>query len=315
MRNRRTDRNNWRPKESLDRLAVIDFRCCPKEQAALIAKAPVGDSEAREQQLFAIELRTEAHHGVEQTTGKTVMAPKRSVKVDVPQTSRYASRPDITGAAAKQLLRDTGARKFPRRRFAFVRSESGSCVLKNRAADFQVRIERFARNEEPHDFARAFEDQVDAAIAQETLHRDRFFAAAGERLRGFVTAAAAHLHRVVGDLPGHFGRPHFAHGGFDPQIAGFPIDQRRGEERHRFHRERVPGHLRDLACDRVMLPDRDAPLDPFTGPFAADFEQTLAQTDARGRDGQATRCSKSSARLSIPGLPSRSCFRAARARP
>ena len=50
--------------------------------------------------------------------------------------------------------------------------------IENRAADFEMRIERFARNEKTHDLARSFENHVDAAIAQKTLDRDRFLAAA-----------------------------------------------------------------------------------------------------------------------------------------
>jgi hypothetical protein len=38
-------------------------------------------------------------------------------------------------------------------------------------------------------------------IAQKTLHRDRFLAARRERFGCLVTAPAADLHRVVGDLP------------------------------------------------------------------------------------------------------------------
>src|SRR5580765_5784277 len=54
--------------------------------------------------------------------------------------------------------------------------------IENRAADLEMRIERFARNEEAHNFARAFEDHIDAAIAQESLDRDSFLAATFERL-------------------------------------------------------------------------------------------------------------------------------------
>src|SRR5882724_5918187 len=59
--------------------------------------------------------------------------------------------------------------------------------IENCAADFQMRIERFARDEKPHDFARAFKDEIDAAIAQETFDRDWFLATPGEGLRSFIT--------------------------------------------------------------------------------------------------------------------------------
>ena len=44
----------------------------------------------------------------------------------------------------------------------------------------------------------------------------------------------------------------------------------------RFHRERVPCHLRDFACNRVMLPNWNAPLHPLRRPAAGDFEAALA---------------------------------------
>jgi hypothetical protein len=59
-------------------------------------------------------------------------------------------------------------------------------------------------------------------------------------LLGLVTAAAADLHRVVCDFPGHFGGPHLAHGGLDAEIAGFFVDHRGGEEGDRFHRKVLP---------------------------------------------------------------------------
>ena len=128
--------------------------------------------------------------------------------------------------------------------------------------------------------------EIDAAIAQETFDRDRLLAATGERLRSFVTATAADLHRVIGDLPGRFRRPHFAHRGFDAQIARLAIDQSRGEKRHRFHGEDVAGHLRDFSGDGGMFADRHAPLNSFARPLAADFEQAFRQTDARGGNCQ-----------------------------
>ena len=91
-----------------------------------------------------------------------------------------------------------------------------------------MRIERFARDKQPHDFARAFENHVDAAIPQKTLDRDRFLPPARQRFRRFVTAPSAHLHRFIGIAPGRFCRPHLAHRGFDPQISRFAIDQRAG---------------------------------------------------------------------------------------
>ena len=43
-----------------------------------------------------------------------------------------------------------------------------------------MRIEGFPRDEQAHDFARAFKNHVDATIAQIALDRDAFLAAAFE---------------------------------------------------------------------------------------------------------------------------------------
>ena len=89
-----------------------------------------------------------------------------------------------------------------------------------------MRIERFACDEEPHNFARAFEDCVYSTIAQESFHRDRRLAPASQRLRSFVATPAAHLHCLIGDFPRHFRGPHFAHCCLDAQIASLAIEQR-----------------------------------------------------------------------------------------
>ena len=88
-----------------------------------------------------------------------------------------------------------------------------------------MRVQRFARDEKPHDFARTFEDRVYATIAKESFHRDWRLAAASQRMRSFIAPAAAHLHRVIRNSPGRLGRPHFAHRGFDAQIACLTIEQ------------------------------------------------------------------------------------------
>ena len=88
-----------------------------------------------------------------------------------------------------------------------------------------MRIESFTGDKQSHDFARAFENHINAAVAQEAFHRDGFFAATGQRFRGFIPTTTAHLHRFIGNAPGRFRRPHFAHCRFDAEIARFAIDQ------------------------------------------------------------------------------------------
>ena len=144
-----------------------------------------------------------------------------------------------------------------------------------------MRIKRFTRDEQAHDFARALEDRVHAAISKKSLHSDRRLASSSKRMRSFVAATTAHLHRIIGDSPGRFSRPHFAHGCFDAQIARFTIEQRRGVKRHRFHREHISGHFRYFSGDRGMFANGHAPLDAFACPFARDFEQPFGKANAR----------------------------------
>ena len=143
-----------------------------------------------------------------------------------------------------------------------------------------MRIERFARDEQPHDFARTLKNRIHTAIAQKSFHCDRRFTPPGQRVRSFIAATTAHLHSVIGNFPGRFRRPHFTHGCFDAQIASFTIEQRRTEKCHRFHGKNITGHFRYFAGDSGMLPDGHAPLNAFAGPFARNLEQPFGNADA-----------------------------------
>src|SRR5438874_10385422 len=79
--------------------------------------------------------------------------------------------------------------------------------VENRATDFQVRIERFTGDEEPHDFARTLEDRAHATITQKSFHRDRLFAASGQRLRRLIAATDTYEHRLIRISPRHFCGP------------------------------------------------------------------------------------------------------------
>jgi hypothetical protein len=101
-------------------------------------------------------------------------------------------------------------------------------------------------------------------------------------LRSFITPAAAHLHGLIGNSPGRFCGPHFAHCRFDAQIAGLAIEQRRTEKRHSFHREHVACHLGDFSSDGGMLTDGHTPLNALRGPLARNLEQSFGNAHARG---------------------------------
>jgi hypothetical protein len=86
----------------------------------------------------------------------------------------------------------------------------GQPPVENGGADFQMRIERFPRDEQSHDFARTLENGIDAAIANDAFHRIRRLAALAQRSRRLVTTSTANLHRVIGDPPGPLGCQHLA---------------------------------------------------------------------------------------------------------
>src|SRR3954470_21879322 len=87
---------------------------------------------------------------------------------------------DLTGAGREPLPRIPAGVKFSGSENCFHPFRHRQLGVKNSAAYFQMRIERFARDEQSHDFARAFEDRVDPAIAQESLDWDCFLAAASQ---------------------------------------------------------------------------------------------------------------------------------------
>ena len=155
-------------------------------------------------------------------------------------------------------------------------------------ADLEVGVEGLAGDEEAHDLAGAFEDGVDAAIAQETLDGDGLLAAAGEGLGGLVAAAAADLHGLVDDLPGPLGGPELADGGFEADVGVLvAVDEAGGVEDHGFHGEGLGGHAGELLGDGGVLADGGAPLDAVAGPFAGDRQAALGEAGAGGRQGQA----------------------------
>src|SRR5439155_339165 len=57
----------------------------------------------------------------------------------------------------------------------------------------EVPVERFARDEEPHDLRGALEDQVDPEVAHHPLDRDRRLPARAQRIRRLVAALAAQV--------------------------------------------------------------------------------------------------------------------------
>src|SRR4030095_8119108 len=93
---------------------------------------------------------------------------------------------DLTCAIRQPLARIPAGVKFAGTENGFRAVGHRQLRIENCAADFQMRIERFARDEQTHDFARAFEDCVYPAISQKSFHSNRRLASSGERLRSLI---------------------------------------------------------------------------------------------------------------------------------
>ena len=87
---------------------------------------------------------------------------------------------DLARAAGYPLARVPTSVKFSGSEDGLRALRHRQLCIENRAADLQMRVERFTGDEKPHDFTRAFENCVHATIAQESFHRDRRLATASE---------------------------------------------------------------------------------------------------------------------------------------
>src|SRR4051794_3190195 len=150
--------------------------------------------ESRKEQLFAIEFRSEPRHGVKQSARESLAYPCRIINVAMQCAMQIV---DLAGAGGEPLTRIPAGVKFSGTEHRFYPIRHWQRGVEDCATDFQMRIKRLARDEQPHDLAGTFENRVDPAVAEETLHRNRRFAAAFQGLRSFVAATAAHLHCIV----------------------------------------------------------------------------------------------------------------------
>src|SRR6266446_8227758 len=126
--------------------------------------------------------------------------------------------PKVAGASWQKLPWIPACVEHPRFESGFKSLREGQLRIQRRPAHFEMRVQRLAGEEQAHDFARPFKNRVDAAVPQKSLDRDGGFTACLERVSGLVAAPAANLHCIVDNLPGLFGAPEFAHGGFEPDI-------------------------------------------------------------------------------------------------
>src|SRR4029077_3499803 len=101
---------------------------------------------------------------------------------------------DLARTIRQPLARIPAGIKFSGTQNGFRPVRHRQLRVENRPADFQMRVERLACDEETHDFTRTFEDCVDSTIAQKSFHSDWWLPASGQRCRSLISAPAAHLH-------------------------------------------------------------------------------------------------------------------------
>ena len=144
-----------------------------------------------------------------------------------------------------------------------------------RAGHGKVLVDRLTRDEEAHDLARPFEDQVDARVPQGPFDGEGIFAALPQGVGGFVAAASPDLHRVAHQVPGLLAVPQLGHGRLEAHVQSAEARHGRGQFHGRFHRVGLGGHASQHLGDGVVLSDRRTPLDAFARPLSAGTQQPL----------------------------------------
>jgi len=167
----RRGKNNSPRKESLPTVCRHQSMIA-RAAVALIAKSSVAIPTKRERSNCSRRASGRTRHGVKETARQTFARPCRVIDV---LTQSVVQSLEIACAAAKPLFRIPARVKPSGTEDRFQARGPWKLRIKNRAAHLQMWIERFARDEEPHDFARTFKDQVNAAIAQKSLDRDWLF--------------------------------------------------------------------------------------------------------------------------------------------
>src|SRR5207247_8099859 len=86
---------------------------------------------------------------------------------------------DFAGAIRQPLARVPASVKFSRTENRFRAIGHRQLCVENCSADFQMWIECFTRDEQPHDFAGSFKDCVHTTIPKESFNADWRLAATG----------------------------------------------------------------------------------------------------------------------------------------
>ncbi len=141
-------------------------------------------------------------------------------------------------------------------------------------------VDGFPGDQQLHDLTGAFEDPIDAQVAQHLLGRDGPFATVGQRLGCLVATATADLHHLVGDEPRHLARVQLGERGLDPDVLAALVGHHRRQFDDRLHRECRRGDERDLLGNRLVPPDGLTPLDPLGGPLTGDPQRVFGGAGA-----------------------------------
>ena len=207
--------------------------------------------------LAPLESRSESHDGVEQAAAQAARRPvdvahvfRQRSKLAVPRPASPAEPP---GRIPHRVV-ECRLHERPH-----LRSKGGPRVG-DRPGHLEVGVHCLARDEQPHDFTGALEDQVDSEITHHALDRLRSFSPFRQARRGLIATAPAELHRFIDDAPTQLGVPHLRDRGFEANVVSALVRHERGQFGHSFHSERVSCHPSEFLGNCVVLADGFAPL-------------------------------------------------------
>ena len=113
-----------------------------------------------------------------------------------------------------------------------------------------------------HDFVGAFNNNVDARVAPNSLNA----------IFGYVAFAAHDLHGVIHNAKTHFAAEHFAHCGFQHDVLIMSIKETRGHVQNGVHGIKARTHARDFFLNEIKLRDGSVELIAIISPFTRLFK-------------------------------------------
>src|SRR6267143_3490504 len=161
-------------------------RARPRRLATLVealrARAGSGHREQRSRDVYQpeqyglaqLELRPEANHRMEYAAREAPAAVLDKADVLRQPPKLGEARPQIPAQPARRIPPAVEPRGADQARQPLT---GGLPRQHHVARDLEMLVHRFARDEQVHDFRRAFEDQIDAEVAHDALDRHRLLAA------------------------------------------------------------------------------------------------------------------------------------------